>query len=90
MLALEYRIIGTFNVATGKSSSFHEIAEIIIDSIGYNDIKIINTKLEQPITERHYNIEKLKTNFSHFNPINLKDGIRSYCQNTLMRKRNEN
>jgi nucleoside-diphosphate-sugar epimerase len=65
---------GTLNVATGISTSFHEVAETIAKQFG-GGIEIITTPRANPITHRHYDPTSLIKAFPDFNFISLKNGI---------------
>ena len=71
---LLYRSTGTLNVATGISSSFYEVAEIVAKEFG-NRIEIITTPRVNPITHRHYDGTNMIKAFPDFSFIKPEDGI---------------
>ncbi len=72
---LLHQSIGTLNVATGISKSFHEIAEIAARQFG-NRIEIITTPRANPVTQRHYDATNLIKAFPDFRFITPEDGIK--------------
>ncbi len=74
MRCLLHRSIGTLNVATGVSKSFHEVAELVARQFK-NNVEIIKTPRANPITYRHYDVTNLIKVFSDFRFVALEDGV---------------
>lgn len=71
---LLHRCIGTLNVATGVSKSFHEVAEVVTRQFK-NNVEVIKTPRANPITHRHYDVTGLIKAFPDFRFVALEDGV---------------
>ena len=73
-LCLRHRPTGILNAVTGVSTSFREIAEIIVDALA--GAPVIDSQPRQvPIVHRSYNNEALRAAFPEFRPMPLETGI---------------
>ncbi len=72
--ALHHRSIGTLNIATGKSTSFREVAEMIA-ALSDGSVEIRATPRQNPITHRHFDIVDCLKAFPDFHYISLRDGL---------------
>jgi UDP-glucose 4-epimerase len=72
--ALHHRSTGTLNIATGKSTSFHEVAEMVAALSG-GSVEIRATPRQNPITHRHFDIVDCLKAFPDFHYISLRDGL---------------
>jgi len=73
-VALEKKICGDFNVASGKSTSFLNIA-LLISSLLPNQVKIINVDRTVPIRHRHNINTKFKSSFLQIEPRSVEQGL---------------
>jgi UDP-glucose 4-epimerase len=71
---LHHRSTGTLNLATGKSTSFREVAEMIAALSG-GSVEIRATPRQNPITHRHFDIVDCLKAFPDFHYISLRDGL---------------
>jgi nucleoside-diphosphate-sugar epimerase len=71
---LQHRSTGTLNIATGRSASFREIAEMIA-SLSRRSVEIRGTPRQNPITHRHFDITDCLKAFPEFHYIPLRDGL---------------
>ena len=71
---LQHRSAGTLNIATGRSASFREIAEIIA-ALASRSVEIRGTPRQNPITHRHFDITDCLKAFPEFHYIPLRDGL---------------
>jgi UDP-glucose 4-epimerase len=71
---LQHQSTGTLNIATGKSASFHEIAEMIA-ALSSRSVEIRGTPRQNPITHRHFDITDCLKAFPEFHYIPLRDGL---------------
>lgn len=72
--ALQHRSTGTLNIATGRSASFREIAEMIA-ALSSRSVEIRGTSRQNPITHRHFDITDCLKAFPEFHYIPLRDGL---------------
>jgi UDP-glucose 4-epimerase len=72
--ALQHRSTGTLNIATGKSASFREIAEMIA-ALSSRSVEIDGTPRQNPITHRHFDITDCLKAFPEFHYVPLRDGL---------------
>jgi UDP-glucose 4-epimerase len=72
--ALQHRSAGTLNIATGRSASFREVAEMIAALSG-RSVEIRGTPRQNPITHRHFDITACLKAFPGFHYIPLRDGL---------------
>jgi nucleoside-diphosphate-sugar epimerase len=72
--ALQHRSTGTLNIATGKSASFREVAEMIA-ALSSRPVEIRGTPRQNPITHRHFDITDCLRAFPEFHYISLRDGL---------------
>ena len=80
---LRHASTGTLNVASGKSVSFHEAAELVAKQFP-RPIEIVETPRANPITHRHYDVTNLIKAFPDFGFIPLEEGI-ARVHNEMMR-----
>jgi UDP-glucose 4-epimerase len=71
---LHQRSTGTLNIATGKSTSFREVADMIAAHSG-GSVEIRATPRQNPITHRHFDIVDCLKAFPDFHYISLRDGL---------------
>jgi UDP-glucose 4-epimerase len=71
---LHHRSTGTLNIATGKSTSFREVAEMIAALSG-GSVEIRATPRQNPITHRHFDIVDCLKAFPDFHYTLLRDGL---------------
>ena len=72
--ALHHRSTGALNIATGKSTSFREVAEMVAALSG-GSVEIRTTPRQNPITHRHFDIIDCLKAFPEFHYISLRDGL---------------
>jgi nucleoside-diphosphate-sugar epimerase len=71
---LHHRSTGTLNIATGKSTSFREVAKMIAALSGAS-VEIRATPRQNPITHRHFDIVDCLKAFPDFHYTSLRDGL---------------
>jgi len=71
---LHHRSTGTLNIATGRSVSFREVAEMTAAPSG-RSVEIHGTPRQNPITHRHFDITDCLNAFPEFHYIPLRDGL---------------
>jgi UDP-glucose 4-epimerase len=74
LLCLLHKSTGTLNIASGNSTSFYEVAEIIAKQFG-NGVEIVTTPRNNPILHRHYEVTNLIKAFPQFSFMTPEDGI---------------
>ena len=70
---VQHRSTGTLNIATGRSVSFREVAEMI--AALSSPVEIRGTPRQNPITHRHFDITDCLKAFPEFHYIPLRDGL---------------
>ena len=83
-LCINMRSQGMLNLATGKSSSFKRVANLVADQFS-NKIEVIENPRITPITHRHYDITNLLRAFPFLSFTNIEDGVSSYRNNLVVR-----
>ena len=73
-LCLFRRSEGVLNVATGRSHSFREVAELVVRNSG-SPATIEPTERQNPITHRHFDITHTMRAFPFFSYTNLEEGL---------------
>ena len=71
---LRHASTGTLNVATGRSVSFHELAELVAKQFP-RPVEIVKTPRANPVTHRHYDITNTIKAFPDIRFISLEEGI---------------
>jgi UDP-glucose 4-epimerase len=71
---LQHRSTGTLNIATGRSASFREIAEMIA-AFSSCSVEIRGSPRQNPITHRHFDITDCLKVFPEFHYIPLREGL---------------
>jgi UDP-glucose 4-epimerase len=71
---LQHRSTGTLNIATGRSASFREVAEMIA-ALSSRSVEIRGTPRQNPITHRHFDITDCLKAFPEFHYVPLRDGL---------------
>jgi UDP-glucose 4-epimerase len=71
---VQHRSTGTLNIATGRSASFCEIAEMIAE-LSSRSVEIRGTPRQNPITHRHFDITDCLKAFPEFRYMPLRDGL---------------
>jgi nucleoside-diphosphate-sugar epimerase len=71
---LQHRSTGALNIATGRSASFREVAEMIA-ALSSRSVEIRGTPRQNPITHRHFDITDCLKAFPEFHCISLRDGL---------------
>ena len=74
-LVLAHRSRGVLNVATGVSTSFHQVAEMVV-ALAPKPVDIRTTPRQAPITHRHFDITACLKAFPSFRYTALADGLR--------------
>lgn len=73
-LTVMRRSRGVLNVATGVSTSFRDIAEMVV-ALAKNPAPIRSTPRQNPITHRHFDITECLKAFPQFRYTPLRDGL---------------
>jgi UDP-glucose 4-epimerase len=73
-LVLAHRSRGELNIATGTSTSFREIAEMVVKLSG-KSVEIRGTPRQNPITHRHFDITECLKAFPQFRYTPLREGL---------------
>jgi len=73
-LTVMRRSRGVLNVATGVSTSFRDIAEMVV-ALAKNPAPIRSTPRQNPITHRHFDITECLKAFPQFHYTPLRDGL---------------
>lgn len=74
VLTVMRKSCGVLNVATGVSTSFRDIAEMIV-ALAKNSVPIRGTPRQNPITHRHFDITECLKAFPQFRYTPLRDGL---------------
>lgn len=73
-LCVLHRTIGTLNLATGKSRSFREVAELVVSHFPGN-ITVVPKPRKESISDRHYDVANLLKAFQGFKFVPLEEGL---------------
>jgi UDP-glucose 4-epimerase len=73
-LVLMHRSRGILNVATGSSTSFRDVAEMVV-GLAEKAVPIRGTPRQNPITHRHFDITECLKAFPQFRYTKLRDGL---------------
>lgn len=79
---LLHKSTGILNAATGVSTPFSEVADMVADSFE-SDVEVITTERVNPITHRHYDVTNLIKAFPDFRFTGLEEGIQRVHQESL-------
>ena len=71
---LHYRSKGVLNIATGRSASFREVAEMVV-ALSPRSVEIRGTPRQNPITHRHFGITDGVKAFPGFHYVPLREGL---------------
>jgi nucleoside-diphosphate-sugar epimerase len=71
---LHHRSKGVLNIATGRSASFREAAEMVV-ALSPRPVEIRGTPRQNPITHRHFDITDCLKAFPEFHYVPLRDGL---------------
>ena len=71
---LHHRSKGVLNIATGRSASFREVAEMVV-ALSPWPVEIRGTPRQNPITHRHFDITDCLKAFPEFHYVPLRDGL---------------
>jgi nucleoside-diphosphate-sugar epimerase len=71
---LHHRSKGVLNIATGRSASFREVAEMVV-AHSPRSVEIRGTPRQNPITHRHFDITDCLKAFPEFHYVPLRDGL---------------
>ena len=71
---LHHRSKGVLNIATGRSASFREVAEMVV-ALSSWPVEIRGTPRQNPITHRHFDITDCLKAFPEFHYVPLRDGL---------------
>jgi UDP-glucose 4-epimerase len=71
---LHHRSNGILNIATGRSASFREVAEMVV-ALSPRPVEIRGTPRQNPITHRHFDITDCLKAFPEFHYVPLRDGL---------------
>ena len=74
VLSLRHRSAGTLNLATGRSTSYAELAKKVAALFG-GPIEILGTARQTPISHRHFDITSLRKAFPTFVFTTLEEGL---------------
>lgn len=80
-LVLSHRSRGILNVATGRSTSFHGVAEAVV-ALAPRPVEIKTSPRQNPITHRHFDVTATLKAFPTFRYTPLADGLRRASQET--------
>ena len=78
---LSHRSRGILNVATGRSTSFHGVAEAVV-ALAPRPVEIKTSPRQNPITHRHFDATAALKAFPTFRHTPLADGLRRASQET--------
>jgi UDP-glucose 4-epimerase len=73
-LVMAHRSLGELNVATGRSGSFREVAELTVKLSG-KSVEIRGTPRQNPITHRHFDVTDCLKAFPQFRYTPLREGL---------------
>ena len=73
-LAMMRKSRGALNVATGVSTSFRDVADMVV-ALMKNSVPIRGTPRQNPITHRHFDITECLKAFPQFRYTPLRDGL---------------
>jgi UDP-glucose 4-epimerase len=73
-LVMAHRSLGELNVATGRSGSFREVAELTVKLSG-KSVEIRGTPRQNPITHRHFDVTECLKAFPQFRYTPLREGL---------------
>lgn len=73
-LAMMRKSRGVLNVATGVSTSFRDIADMVV-ALAKNPVPIRGTPRQNPVTHRHFDITECLKAFPQFRYTPLRDGL---------------
>jgi nucleoside-diphosphate-sugar epimerase len=65
---------GVLSIATGISTSFRNVAELVARQFG-KPVEIVETPRANPVTHRHYDVTSLIKAFPDYRFISLQDGV---------------
>ena len=71
---LRHGSTGTLNLATGRSLSFRQVAEVVAGRLP-GKVEIVATPRANPITHRHYDVTNLIKAFPGYRFIGLEEGV---------------
>jgi nucleoside-diphosphate-sugar epimerase len=71
---LHHRSKGVLNIASGRSASFREVAEMVV-APSPRPVEIRGTPRQNPITHRHFDITDCLKAFPKFHYVPLRDGL---------------
>jgi UDP-glucose 4-epimerase len=80
-LALAHRSRGELNIATGASTSFRDVAEMVVKLSG-KSAEIRGTPRQNPITHRHFDITECLKAFPQFRYTPLREGLERAARDT--------
>jgi UDP-glucose 4-epimerase len=78
-LVLHHRSQGVLNIATGESTSFRRVAEMVA-ALAPKPVDIVTSARRSPVTHRHFDITARLKAFPMFRPTALADGLRQASQ----------
>lgn len=74
VLCARHRSDGILNVATGRSVSFREVAELVVRLSG-REVPVKGTPRQNPVTHRHFDPTVRLKAFPDFRPVALEEGL---------------
>jgi len=81
---VDNKIIGIFNIATGKSQTIYAIAKKIVSTLNFKvDINIQNKIEGNRVLKLQFNTSSLSNKFKDFKMTSLDDGLVDYINNYL-------
>ena len=81
-LALQYRSSGLLNLATGRSVTFFDLAQLVARQFD-RDIEVVCTERKAPITHRAFDVTALLQSFPKFVFTPLEQGLEATHQRAL-------
>lgn len=78
---LTHRYTGLLNIATGRSTTFQDVAHFVAQQ--FDSVDIVRNTRASPITYRHYDVTNLIKAFPGFRFTTLQEGLRTYRHHSL-------
>jgi nucleoside-diphosphate-sugar epimerase len=78
-LVVHHKSHGVLNVATGVSTSFRRVAEIVV-SLAPRPVPVVTTERQTPVTHRYFDVTACLKAFPGFRYMTLAEGLRQASQ----------